>query len=44
MTDVHLTISVTKTITKISVTNVNELNSPVKRQRCQTGSKVKPQD
>ena len=30
MTDVHLTISVTKTITKISVTNVNELNSPVK--------------
>ena len=45
MTNVRLTISVTKTITKtVLVTNVNELSNPVKRQRCQTGLKIKKQD
>lgn len=45
MADVHLTISVTKSIMKtVSVTNVSELNNPIKRQRCQTGLKNKKQD
>ena len=45
MADVHLTISVAKSIMKtVSVTNVSELNNPIKRQRCQTGLKSKKQD